>query len=929
MKKVSLLAASVAFALTGCGGSDGDSSGAAPSGVVITGFDGYFKNAVVFDDKNSNAQLDSSDIILGLTNSSGQVDLTQEQFDSIESLGLQTLTPGGDIQQTLIARDPETFAGVYTIDMDHATQAMEHEIVFRAIPGEDVISPLTDLVAIEVASGSDVDTAKEDVNTALGLDASSESAFGDVIADGDAELHKTAQILTESKAAAENNNEAYVPTDAAEQATGVVENATPDEIADKNFKPIVDTDVPAGETPADPIINNKLVVVDSAKQHLLSQIGALELTPDAFNIAVALADEEDNALFNDGEDNPDTSIVVSVSITDKMGNEVTGFTTLTANNGGNLEIIGTPSITRDVYVVTLTAIDVNKDKVEVGSTSTTFDLTVEVNNEAPEVVAAEQTKVQAWFDDRELAQGVTPSLDYVIISDLFDDEDTLTYDAYTSVAGLEIFIDDQSQMGADAVLTLNKAPTYAYPAGETVTISAYDGVNTTYVTFTLPEIQEQNIKADPTEVQGLQSDLNTILADMKVGEKVTSNATFDISELFEDDYVNGSLEYYVGLENDEEGKTTIPGITVSIDSNNNLVISGTPTEAVTDGRFIMMAGVNVDVEGEVISEPVSFTLPSVAPANDGGEPEPTPELKFTTEHFIGGVWQMGSFDYGDAEVAFASLRSNNGQLELCFATDDSSSYSTLSRQDWLSTLDNMQHNYWDLGADQMISDDDCGAVTLNSDGTMSIPSDDPALSDTASLLFENKTKDGDYQLVMVIEEADGDRELFWMDSTEVEDGVNYNSFSYPSQNGMTVDVTLDEYLLVDDQGKGNVLYPLLDKFTYSMTGKSAENLAEGTYTATPITEPGEDWTSNWLVGESVDDYDNTVINPYLGLVEDNDDCDCVVTRRYFNYRDFGELTIGVGDHNKGYSYGHDDNGFFFIKSNQEEAIKRIHDAWGK
>ena len=58
MKKVSLLAASVAFALTGCGGSDGDSSGAAPGGVVITGFDGYFNQAIAFQDTNNNGQLD-------------------------------------------------------------------------------------------------------------------------------------------------------------------------------------------------------------------------------------------------------------------------------------------------------------------------------------------------------------------------------------------------------------------------------------------------------------------------------------------------------------------------------------------------------------------------------------------------------------------------------------------------------------------------------------------------------------------------------------------------------------------------------------------------------------------------------------------------------------------------------------------------------
>lgn len=41
MKKVSLLAASVAIALTGCGGSDsgsGSNGNVAPGGVIVTGF---------------------------------------------------------------------------------------------------------------------------------------------------------------------------------------------------------------------------------------------------------------------------------------------------------------------------------------------------------------------------------------------------------------------------------------------------------------------------------------------------------------------------------------------------------------------------------------------------------------------------------------------------------------------------------------------------------------------------------------------------------------------------------------------------------------------------------------------------------------------------------------------------------------------------
>ncbi len=68
------------------------------------------------------------------------------------TLSLQTITPNGDVQKMLIARDPSKFAGVYTIDMDHPTQAMAHEVSFRTLPGEKIISPLTDLVAAKAGT---------------------------------------------------------------------------------------------------------------------------------------------------------------------------------------------------------------------------------------------------------------------------------------------------------------------------------------------------------------------------------------------------------------------------------------------------------------------------------------------------------------------------------------------------------------------------------------------------------------------------------------------------------------------------------------------------------------------------------------------------------------------------------------------------------
>lgn len=899
MKKVSLLAASVAFALVGCGSDSSSDSGAtpAPGGVVITGFDGYFNNAVVFDDKDNNGVLSTNENIFGLTDSNGQVNLTKAEFDSINTLALQTLTPGGVKQSELITRDPQTFAGVYTVDMDHPTQAMAHEVVFRAIPGEGIISPLTDLVAIEAGANptdTDINNAKDTVNASLGLEADSEAAFSDVIADGDAKLHKTAQILTESKAAAEESDAAYIPTDAAKQATDVVDSASPEEIADKNFKPIVDTNVPVGETPAAPIINNKLVANESVKQLILDQLTPLE-SHQGINLELPLADEEDTALFADTDNTGD--ITVTATVTDKAGTPV-GLTA-TAINGDKLIITGDATLVRDTYVITLTATDVDSTETAIGSTSTTFNLILEVRNEAPQVIADEQAKIQTWFNERELAQGVQPSLEYIIISDLFSDTDidtetqTLEYNAVTSVVGLEVFIDDQVSTNADATLQLLKEPTYAYPAGETVTISAYDGVNTVYVDFTLPEIQEQNIKVDPEEAQGLQKAITETLRSLKVGEEI-QGYDFDISNLFEDGYISGTLEYYVGLEenNDGDGEylTTIPGVNVDIDENNTLTISGTPTEAVTNGRFIIMAGVNVDNEGEVISEPVNFSLPTVAPADEVIEPEPT--LGFTDAHFnTGKVWKMGSFASNDGEIGHAMLWGDAQGLLFCWGSQDGAvpQYaSNISRWDQgafetLAQLDKLP-NY------AVSSQQDCWDVKLK----------DGKLYDEENteyeMLYQNKITEDDYQIIVKI---DGD-EMFWMDSTDTKFAQSLSVHNKVEAGNVEFDMVVESDTPAQDDTK---LYYAAGKFEYA---------DDATYEYTSIMPKGF-YTPGNLNIDTVDGLER------LTLKETGTDSDYKTRYRYVNHN-FGDFYVGI-------KWSEDNGGTstpeFGLYSYSQEAMEKV------
>lgn len=609
MKKVSLLAASVAIALTGCGGSDGDSGSTSPSGVTITGFDGYFNQAVVFDDKNNNGILDiNSDIILGLTDSEGKLSLSDDEFDSITSLALQTLTPGGAKQAALIASNPQLFAGKYTIDMDHPTQAMEHEVVFRTLPGGDVISPLTDLVVLEAGANPTEDAitaAKKTVNVSLGLPEDSEDAFGDVIANDDAELHKTAQILTESKANDPTGYESN-PTSVAEEATKVVQD-NPGKVNDENFKPIVD-----GDTNTAPVLNSKLVVNKDVKKNLDSLVDALELeTHEGLDITLPLS-LEGEALFNDTDNN---DIEINATFTTKMQETITGVA-LSAVNGGDLVITGTPSEVRDTYIITLSADDKDASENVVGAATTTLEIGIKLENAAPEADKEVKAEVQEWFDERELTQGIK-AVGYIHIDGLFtdSDEDSITYAGVTSVPGLTVFIDDQSQEGGGVSFELIGSPEYAFAAGETVTISGFDGINTTYETFTLPEIAEQSLEADPEEVTELQEYINELLADLKVGEEIDVHS-IEIDELFETDSVAGVLEYYVGIEDDQEGYTSIPGVKVAIENDVYLQFSGTPTAATKNGYFNIAAGVNVDTDEEIVSEMVRFSIPVVEPADD-------------------------------------------------------------------------------------------------------------------------------------------------------------------------------------------------------------------------------------------------------------------------------------------------------------------------
>ncbi|EEZ89995.1 conserved hypothetical protein [Vibrio harveyi 1DA3] len=476
MNKVSLLAASVAIALTGCGGSDGGSNGG-NAGIVITGFDGYFKNAVVFEDLNNNGQWDTNDTFLGLTDEKGQLKIKAKPETT---LALQTITPNGAKQKQLIALDP-TYAGTYTVDMDHPSQAIAHELVFRAPNSSNVISPITDLVAIEMANNSSLteEEAAAKVNQALGgTEETPIDLYSDFVSgvDKSVELHKTAQILTESKAQNPANYEKKA-TEFAKEADAIVGEMTQEQITDVNNKPVIQDSTPnSNELSPVPVYNNKLVVNEDVEEAVEDKLESLpEIVKGAGFDGVELNIE---GLFKDKDQN---------LVTPKLTHNLAGTGIEARIEGNQLVLSPAAEVTKaGEFEVILTAEDKDSAGKALSTVSTVFELDIETANQAPIVIEEEQKRLQSIVDGWQLQQGEAfeQTLD---ISGLFQDNDgqITDYSAdYVEIEGLSAIED------GNAIVTIKGTPTKAGESGAPLAISATDGHTWVQIALSMPEVKE-------------------------------------------------------------------------------------------------------------------------------------------------------------------------------------------------------------------------------------------------------------------------------------------------------------------------------------------------------------------------------------------------------------------------------------------------------
>jgi len=445
MKKVSLLAASVAFALTGCG-SDGDSSGAAPGGVVITAIDGYLQHAEVWVDTDGNFELDTSDKKLEVeTDENGQFTLPNEHKDSVVFIKA--------------IKDK-------TIDKTRGLVANDFELATTS--GSTIINPMTNMVVeqLEAAKVAGTELTQEQAEekvvksvTDSGLTASQELIFGDYIADGTEE----AQALNAIGETLVDNSELTVEkqlelTDlVAVEAQKIIES---EENLD-DFSPIVN--IPADDSP---------ITVTPNSRPVDSENGVLK------DITLAPSDTwlnlDASTFFQDAEG--DTLTFELKEIADDLNGLV-----IDSNTGiisGDLTKAGT-------YNYQIFAKD------EHGALSYPLNLKVTklAENILPTVDNEEFLRLQSIVDQWQLQQGEVfdQTLD---ISSLFKDADgniVKFRSGALSVEGLTI----SPKESTNSIITISGTPTKAYPSGGSFEVGGVDNDGEAiYVPFKLPEVLE-------------------------------------------------------------------------------------------------------------------------------------------------------------------------------------------------------------------------------------------------------------------------------------------------------------------------------------------------------------------------------------------------------------------------------------------------------
>ncbi len=429
MKKVSLLAASVAIALSGCGGSDGGSSDeATPGGIVITAIDGYLENAQVWIDTNGNLKLDSEDKQLDSnTNENGEITLPNEYKDKavfIKAIAGQTI---------------DKTRGLVNSDFELATTA-----------GATVVSPMTNMVVeqMEANSSLTLEQSRENVVKSItdsGLEASDTLIFGDYIADESQEaeaLNVIGETLVDNSTISVEQ-QLQLTNSIAEETKKIIDDPTENL---KDFSPVVEVPEDGGA----PIVTpNSRPTHDQADGHL---------NPVVIIKGDAWAPIDTSLNFSDAES--DTLTYELKELTGTLNG--LNIDSTTGVIGGKLEAAG--EFNYQIFA---------KDAHQSLSYPLNLKVTVEADNTAPVLNKAEQARLQleeidTWY----LQEGEAFSQD-IDISNLFTDADGHIRRTSVGLGGVVPGLSSDTDL-ENLIITISGTPDRPWNQAGKITISVTD-----------------------------------------------------------------------------------------------------------------------------------------------------------------------------------------------------------------------------------------------------------------------------------------------------------------------------------------------------------------------------------------------------------------------------------------------------------------------
>ncbi|MFA0570522.1 putative Ig domain-containing protein [Vibrio gallaecicus] len=606
MKKISLLAAAVSMALTGCGSDDSNSSPTPTPQFTITAIDGYLNNAEVYIG-------DNCDSFVGRTNRSGQLtlDLTDDIVDQKVCI-------------KAIANE--------TIDMTRGVVIDEFTLAAPSVPKSAdepiVVSPMTNLVVEQIehseANGTEMTQEEaeqavvESFNTNDNVVFTSEDIFGDyvAVAEGEGEEAEKAKAINIVGETLVDYDDVLAPAD----QLNVIEDIsteTSDIIADENqtlsdeYAPVVNTGENGyiGITP-----NNRPTQAEDTR-----------IQPVTFELGQS-RNYELNALFIDADGD---ALVYTVDAQEEAGADIT-------NSGTTLTVTPTQA---GVYDVLIYASD---------EASRSYPLVLNVTATTPNTapILNEQNTLQADLDALNLTATVSTDARLLIDNLFIDaDNDELTYEVTEAEqSGLSINVDNAS----DEIHILG---TPEQEGVFTFNVTANDGVNPAAAqsfSLTVSEAPNTAPVTEPTQQQRVADELTAL--ELQVGIAVNANISLD--QLFSDD---DTLTLTT--------QDTIEGVNTTINEATLSLIGIPTTQGNADLEIFASDGVHdpvlakfvVPVAEEDSSEPTDPVLPA-----------PTP--RFEEKHFIGGEWRMGEIgeDEFDLEMGWASLMKDQDQHYFCW-----------------------------------------------------------------------------------------------------------------------------------------------------------------------------------------------------------------------------------------------------------------------